>query len=496
LAHPFPTDPTPGTNTNCNCGDGDGLTDTPNLRAFAIGSTCSHEYACSTTAMNSINPCTNIAYGNIQKNIMNYLNSGCGLQFTADQRTFMRNFLESYHTALLTSPVLQTTPITPAAVITAPTSFCTGSTAFPNIKAFCLCSDIQTMTINGNPETNFGFKPVLGIGQQSTWNYAITCTNGNSTTKSVVFYNPGVTNIQTACSSSSVYTVTFNNPNNYTVTASVGTISGNSVMNVPAGTNVTLTVSDANGCGGNQQVVVSPCCSLGASSPVACTPTATNGLSNFFGIASFSMNGTPAINANSSSSSSDGKNYVDKSCNTQTTVIPGNSYTLTVGGFFTNTHRVKVYIDYNNNGLFTDTDEQVIAGTTSGSTGGNVYTANIIIPQTAVKNTLMRVRVLADPSTASNSCSIVGQTGFGSGQIEDYALTISATCMMYSVKSGNWNDATVWSCNKIPDSQDVVTVTSGHTVTVPSSIIAKAKEVKPLGTLMVQSTGLLQLAIP
>ena len=495
LAHPFPTDATPGTTTNCNCGDGDGLTDTPNLTAYSIGSICSHEWSCSTTAMNSINPCTNAAYGNIQKNIMNYLNNTCGTQFTANQKTFMRNFIESYHSVLLTSPVLQTTPSTPTATITATPTFCT-STAFPNFSATCLCSSIQTMTINGNVVTSYGLKPVLSAGQQSTWTYGLTCANGLTDTKTVLFYNPGVTNIVTACGTGGFYSLAFNNPNNFTVTSSLGTVVGNSVINIPNGTNVILTVSDANGCGNNQQTVISPCCSLGANSPVACTPTATNGLSVYFGIASFAFNGTPAINATSSSSQSDGKNYVDNSCLNQTNVIAGNTYTLTVGGYFTNAHKVKVYIDYNNNGQFTEADETVLSGTTSGSTGGNVYSGTITIPNTAVANTLLRVRVLADPSSSSNSCTIVGQTGFGSGQIEDYALTVTNNCSMYSVKSGNWDDATVWSCARIPTNSDIVTITSGHTVTVPSSVTAHAKDVKAYGVLTLQQTGLLKLVTP
>jgi hypothetical protein len=290
--------------------------------------------------------------------------------------------------------------------------------------------------------------------------------------------------------------LTFNNPNNFIVTSSLGTVVGNSVINVPNGTNVILTVSDVNGCGNNQQTVISPCCSLGVNSPVACTPTATNGLSNYFGLASFAFNGTPAISVTSSSSQSDGKNYVDNSCLYQTNVISGNTYTLTVGGYYTNTHKVKVYIDYNNNGLFTEADETVLSGTTSGSTGGNVYAGTITIPNSAVPNTLLRVRVLSDPSSSSNSCLVVGQTGFGSGQIEDYALTVTNNCSMYSLKSGNWDDTTVWSCGRIPTNLDIVTITAGHSVNVPSAIIAHAKDVKTFGVLTVQQTGLLKLVTP
>jgi hypothetical protein len=478
LAHPFLNDPTPGTQTNCNCGDGDGLADTPLLTNFAIGSTCQHEYLCTSAAKNSINPCTNAPYGDIQNNIMNYLNSACGTKFTPNQKTFMRNFIEINFATLLTSPVLQTTPITPAAVLTTPTSFCTASSAFPNIGASCLCSTPTAFTINGTSYLggNPNIKPTLLAGGQSTFTYILTCANGTTSTKTVNFYNPGLSGITTACGAGNVYTITYPNPNNYIVTASAGTVSGNSVINIPSGTNVTLTVSDANGCGGNQQVVQSPCCSLG-SSPNACTPTATNGIGNFFGITRFALNGTPAINSLSSSSGSDGSVYVDKSCNTQTTVVGGNSYTLTVGGFFTNTHQVKVYIDYNNNGLFTDANENVASGTTSGSTGGNLFTTTIVIPQTAVQNTLLRVRVLADASSQSNSCNIVGQAGFGSGQIEDYALKLES--VITSVASGNWETPATWDLVRIPNASDKVIINDNHHVTVTTNTaVAKKIEYK------------------
>ncbi|GAB3173128.1 NHL repeat-containing protein [Telluribacter humicola] len=52
---------------------------------------------------------------------------------------------------------------------------------------------------------------------------------------------------------------------------------------------------------------------------------------------------------------------------------------------------------------------------------------------------------------------------------------------MYTVKSGNWNDATVWSCGKVPTSLNSVTITAGHTITLTSN--GDAHSVQLLGDL-------------
>jgi GEVED domain/Pregnancy-associated plasma protein-A len=467
LAHPFPTDPTPGTSTNCNCGDGDGLTDTPNLTAYAIQSTCTHEWACTTTAKNSINPCTNAVYGNIQQNIMNYLQTGCGNRFTADQKTFMRNFIESFHVTQLTSPVLQTTSITPAAVLTTPTSFCTASTAFPNIGTSCLCSTITSITINGNVVTNTTTKPILNVGQTTTYAYVLTCGNGLTSAKNVLFYNPGISGIQTTCLAGNLYSVSFTNTNNYVVTASAGTVSGNSITNIPVGTNVVLTVSDANGCGGNQQTVMSPCCSSGPISVVACIPT-PSGVASNTGISNFNFN---TINSTSGLANAEG-NYIDRTCNQQTTVLAGGSYSISIVGFGFK----QVFIDYNNNGALTDVGENVVVSNLTGT-----FTGNITIPLTATKGVPLRMRVKSDNSSATSPCTL--GSGSASGQSEDFTITIES--VITSVQTGNWESITTWDVARIPAAGDKVIIDSNHEVTINNAnAIAKKVEYKGTGKLL------------
>lgn len=54
---------------------------------------------------------------------------------------------------------------------------------------------------------------------------------------------------------------------------------------------------------------------------------------------------------------------------------------------------------------------------------------------------------------------------------------------MQSVKTGNWNDASVWSCGRTPIVTDEITINAGHTVSIPNGINATLKFLYLLGTL-------------
>jgi Concanavalin A-like lectin/glucanases superfamily len=48
---------------------------------------------------------------------------------------------------------------------------------------------------------------------------------------------------------------------------------------------------------------------------------------------------------------------------------------------------------------------------------------------------------------------------------------------MYTLKTGSWNDITVWSCGRVPTSTDIITVKTNHFITIPASYTANAKNV-------------------
>lgn len=104
-------------------------------------------------------------------------------------------------------------------------------------------------------------------------------------------------------------------------------------------------------------------------------------------------------------------------------VSKGQTYPITVkgntAGNFT-TH-INVYIDWNQDGDFTDTGESYYLGTIVNSTGLDAIqaTGNILIPTAALDGTT-RMRVIKKFNTQATSCNA---TGFG--QAEDYTLSIT-----------------------------------------------------------------------
>lgn len=57
---------------------------------------------------------------------------------------------------------------------------------------------------------------------------------------------------------------------------------------------------------------------------------------------------------------------------------------------------------------------------------------------------------------------------------------------MRSVKSGDWNQQETWSCGRIPLSTDDITISGGHTVTVPDGVSATLNFLQLIGTLNVK----------
>jgi YD repeat-containing protein len=98
---------------------------------------------------------------------------------------------------------------------------------------------------------------------------------------------------------------------------------------------------------------------------------------------------------------------------------------------------------------------------------GTTYTANAspfsisVNPSTTTTYNLTSV---------SNSC--------GAGTVSGSAVvTVNACTNMYTLKTGNWNDTTVWSCGRVPTSTDIITIKSNHFITIPASYTANAKDV-------------------
>lgn len=112
--------------------------------------------------------------------------------------------------------------------------------------------------------------------------------------------------------------------------------------------------------------------------------------------------------------------YEDYSCTQGATMTLGAPYTLTVLTGSSGPENVRVWIDYDNNGILNPTTELVL---TSNNASTHAIT-NLRAPATAVLNTPLRMRVASDLAIQPNPTPCAPSV---LGQIEDYAVTVVGT---------------------------------------------------------------------
>ncbi|MBH8570016.1 T9SS type A sorting domain-containing protein [Microvirga sp. STS02] len=103
-----------------------------------------------------------------------------------------------------------------------------------------------------------------------------------------------------------------------------------------------------------------------------------------------------------------------------TTLAAGSAQTISFSAGFTGTaysEYVKVYIDYNQNGVFTDAGELVVNA--AASTSAATRTGSFTVPTTA-KSGNTRMRVVLSDNSATTSCG-----SYSYGETEDYTVSIS-----------------------------------------------------------------------
>jgi len=94
---------------------------------------------------------------------------------------------------------------------------------------------------------------------------------------------------------------------------------------------------------------------------------------------------------------------------------------------------VKIYVDFNNNGTFTDPGEEV-AGS-SVLTGGNniTFTGNILVPAGMTVGNSTRMRIVAEETTDTSTIQPCGT--YGNGETQDYTVTFAALTNDVSVST-------------------------------------------------------------
>ena len=122
-----------------------------------------------------------------------------------------------------------------------------------------------------------------------------------------------------------------------------------------------------------------------------------------------------------------GSTYIDRTCVNQYTVHAGSTYSTyvvsngSVCGYF------GMWIDFNNDGLFTSTEEVNVAANVNSVCGGSfaLNPFNIQIPITAVRNTPLRMRILAyDNSQGYLTDGCNNGSVIRGGQAIDYTIFI------------------------------------------------------------------------
>jgi PKD repeat protein len=153
----------------------------------------------------------------------------------------------------------------------------------------------------------------------------------------------------------------------------------------------------------------------GSLPPSACVPVEQNVGSYPIGVYGFTFN---TINVTSGSANADG-GYVDRTCYHQTIVTAGSAVTVTVNTGTSYNHDVRIYIDYNNDGDFSDAGETVFSSDNVMTTHSGTIN---ISSSPGVTGQVVRMRVFADYFSGTISSACYNPLY---GQAEDFGLIIN-----------------------------------------------------------------------
>ncbi len=104
----------------------------------------------------------------------------------------------------------------------------------------------------------------------------------------------------------------------------------------------------------------------------------------------------------------------------------------------TNNRVIAVYIDYNNNGVFTDPGEQVVL---SASMAPGTYTPGFTVPTTVAAGTYARMRVIVDETSDPSTVTPCGT--YATGETEEFRVLFTNPPNDVGVKSLEYPTLTV-----------------------------------------------------
>jgi hypothetical protein len=116
----------------------------------------------------------------------------------------------------------------------------------------------------------------------------------------------------------------------------------------------------------------------------------------------------------------------------------------------------------------------------NGQAFSNITTSPLRVTVTPLTTTVYTV------TRVTNSC--------GTGTFSGAGATITVNCpQMYTLRSGNWNDATLWSCQRVPLATDNVLVSAAHVITIPSAVSGVVRTMRELGRVVFLSGSRLRI---
>ena len=181
--------------------------------------------------------------------------------------------------------------------------------------------------------------------------------------------------------------------------------------------------------------------------------------------------------------------YSKRSClmkDISTELTEGNVYPLTINENSSNATYFSVYLDANNDGIFSESELLVpkISSPNNGVWEDKAFTVNVAIPLNSVKNTPLRLRIIGDNGGASYAACDPRSYG----EVEDYAVTIKdnpasvwngsmwssePTLAKEAIVRGNLSLSTNISAKNLTVESGSVTIKSGTTLTVENEIVNK-----------------------
>ncbi len=181
-----------------------------------------------------------------------------------------------------------------------------------------------------------------------------------------------------------------------------------------------------------------------AASPTYCSATSGNGYGYISQVQLGSINNSSGFTAGG---------YGDYSAQSTDLVISSSNSIIVTSPYTDGNLDLGVWIDWNQDGDFDDTDEEVLCGINNGGEG----TFSVNVPIAAeLGSTRMRLRTKYYGST----CSSCGSTS--NGEVEDYSVNITASSVTWTGNSStDWATTGNWSGNAVP--------TASNNVIIPTS---------------------------